>query len=401
EVRTSLYRNDELVATTNTASDGSYRFDHQPVAGSYKVGFENPNAEDLSFTVAGEHHTATTLRESPLGSARENYYGYGETPAATLAAHSEGRLNAGFYRIPSYTVTFVPNGGTGEWGSADEYTLTIKEGRLVPGQTVVRAADGSYSYAFDGWRLSTEDGRPWDFAADTMPAADIRLVAAWAVTALPVPPPPSEPAGPPAPYVPVSYIPSPETPAGSTTLTASPTPLADLSSTGSGGEGSTTTLPDEEVALAAAGTPAWALLNLILTVIGAILSIFFLALYLNKRRRKESEEDVEERRRRSIEAQMHSDQYEEEPETDKKRLVWRVIAILLAIVALFLFILTEDVRLPMVLIDHWTIAHVVIMVVQIVCWIVASRRKKRNEEDTDAEMVAARQSLGGGSPHLT
>ncbi|MDR1088054.1 MAG: hypothetical protein LBL23_02075, partial [Coriobacteriales bacterium] len=39
EVRTSLYRNDELVATTNTASDGSYRFDHQPVAGSYKVGF--------------------------------------------------------------------------------------------------------------------------------------------------------------------------------------------------------------------------------------------------------------------------------------------------------------------------------------------------------------------------
>jgi hypothetical protein len=407
EIRTSLYRDAELVATTTTAADGSYRFDHQQVAGSYKVGFDNPDAEALSFTVAGEHHTATTLQESPLGSASENYYGYGETPATTLAAHSENKLNSGFYTIPSFTVTYVPNGGTGGWGSDGEYTITVKEGRLVPGQSVVRAADGSYTYSFNGWRLSTEDGRPWNFAADTMPGADIRLVAAWEPTEIPVPPPPpdepplppDEPYIPPYPYVPVPYIPSPETPTTTATITTTPPPLADLSSNIFSGEGSTADLPDGDTPLAAGGgNPAWALLNLILTVIGVVLAILFLLLYFHKRRREEDEEEAEERRRRIVEAEMYGEEYEEEPDTDKKRLVWRVVAILLAIVAIFLFILTEDMRLPMVFVDQWTIAHAIIMVVQIVCWLVASRRKKLDEEDTDEEMEAARQSFGNGSP---
>lgn len=138
----------------------------------------------------------------------------------------------------------------------------------------------------------------------------------------------------------------------------------------------------------------WALVNLILTVIGALFALVMLVSYWRKRKVEEDEDEAEERRARVAAAEMRGEEdYEEEPEDTKKRLAWRIVPAVLAVLAVILFILTENIFLPLVLVDWWTLAHVIVAALQIICWIVASRRKDITEEDTDEEMDAARQSL--------
>ena len=151
------------------------------------------------------------------------------------------------------------------------------------------------------------------------------------------------------------------------------------------------TITDDDVPL---GLSAWALLNLILTVIGVLGALVSVVWYFRRRREEEDDDEAEERRTRIAQAQAYGDyDYQEEPENSKKRLIGRIIAVVGFIIAIILFILTENMRLPMILVDRWTIWHAIIMLIQVVCWIVASRRKDLDEEDSEEEMEAARQSL--------
>jgi hypothetical protein len=115
---------------------------------------------------------------------------------------------------------------------------------------------------------------------------------------------------------------------------------------------------------------AWALVNLILTILGGLLSlIIFFAFFFG--RKKEEEEENENK-------------YENGESTAKrKRLVWRVLSLVLFIVAVIVFILTEDMRLPMTWVDFWTILHAIIFVFQIVFSIIASIRKKKTTESSE------------------
>jgi len=125
---------------------------------------------------------------------------------------------------------------------------------------------------------------------------------------------------------------------------------------------------------------AWALWNLILSVAGALLAIAMGIRLLIKRRREDEEEDEDNER-----MMARTDEEEEEEEKKKRNRLLLILAIpILAIIAIIVFIITQDMRLPMRLTDWWTLLHVILFVVGLICYIFAFRRKK-DEEDDDPE----------------
>ena len=119
----------------------------------------------------------------------------------------------------------------------------------------------------------------------------------------------------------------------------------------------------------------WALINLIC----AILTVLFgLLLLISKRHKSEDDEEDDD------ETKQQTNNDDEEKEQEKKRgLFTRVLAVLIAIVSVVFFLVTEDLSLPWTWTDQWTIWMVVIGFVQIVVFFVG--RKWKNVDDDDEE----------------
>jgi amino acid transporter len=131
-----------------------------------------------------------------------------------------------------------------------------------------------------------------------------------------------------------------------------PTPLSAES------EGSNSTeIEDRDPPFSPGGSSAWALLNLILTIVTALLMIFLFITYIMKR--KEDDDD-------------------ENDEIVKKHLGVRLISIIVTIGAIILFVLTEDMTLPMSFMDRYTLWHAVIAVVQIVIAVLSRKKYESN-----------------------
>ena len=121
----------------------------------------------------------------------------------------------------------------------------------------------------------------------------------------------------------------------------------------------------------------WALINLIC----AILTVLFGLLLLISKRHK-SEDDDEEN---DDETKQQTNNDDESKEQEKKRgLFTRVLAVLIAIVSVVFFLVTEDLSLPWTWTDQWTIWMVVIGLVQIVVFFVG-RKWKNVDDDEDEE----------------
>lgn len=58
-----------------------------------------------------------------------------------------------------------------------------------------------------------------------------------------------------------------------------------------------------------------------------------------------------------------------------------ILSILIAIGAVLLFIFTENVRLPMTLVDQWTPLMIILAIVGIVIFVLTKDRKKKIEDD--------------------
>ncbi|MCI8801556.1 MAG: DUF11 domain-containing protein [Lachnospiraceae bacterium] len=117
------------------------------------------------------------------------------------------------------------------------------------------------------------------------------------------------------------------------------------------------------------GSPAWALLNLILTILTAIISLALLISYFTE----EGEEDEEKALKNGEEADEH--------ENDLKRHgLIRILSILPVILAVITFILTENMRNPMIFIDRWTILMLLYMVINITLAVFAVKKREEKEE---------------------
>ena len=126
----------------------------------------------------------------------------------------------------------------------------------------------------------------------------------------------------------------------------------------------------------------WALINLICAIVTVL---FGLLLLISKRHKDEDDEEEDEETK-----QQATTNEDEEQEQEKKRgLFTRVLAVLIAIVSVVFFLVTEDMSLAWTWTDQWTIWMVVIGLVQIVVFFVGRKWKNVDNDDDDEEAQQA------------
>ena len=126
----------------------------------------------------------------------------------------------------------------------------------------------------------------------------------------------------------------------------------------------------------------WALINLICAIVTVL---FGLLLLISKRHKDEDDEEEDDETK-----QQATTNEDEEQEQEKKRgLFTRVLAVLIAIVSVVFFLVTEDLSLSWTWTDQWTIWMVVIGLVQIVVFFVGRKWKNVDNDDDDEEAQQA------------
>ena len=125
----------------------------------------------------------------------------------------------------------------------------------------------------------------------------------------------------------------------------------------------------------------WALINLICAIVTVL---FGLLLLISKRHKSEDDDEEDD------ETKQQTNNDDEEKEQEKKRgLFTRVLAVLIAIVSVVFFLVTEDMSLAWTWTDQWTIWMVVIGLVQIVVFFVGRKWKNVDNDDDDEEAQQA------------
>lgn len=95
----------------------------------------------------------------------------------------------------------------------------------------------------------------------------------------------------------------------------------------------------------------WALINLIATILTIILALILLIMYFINKRKEDDDTDI------------------------KNRTIKRMIGAIIAIVTGFIFLITEDMSLPMTLVDRWTFLMIVLLILQIIITILCKHKK--------------------------
>ena len=185
----------------------------------------------------------------------------------------------------------------------------------------------------------------------------------------------------PAPPVVVPSTPAPTTPVRRITPAAQPTPAPTAAPTAqpadsqpAKAESEPEVIEDEETPLAPMGGGAWALVNLILMLLTVLASLLLLLGYLGKKKYAKEDEYGN--------ALHDANGNEIIDYTRNKKGFWRVASLIPAIAAVIAFALTENMRLPMVMTDRWTLLMVIIAVVQLIVAVLC-KKKKESEEDED------------------
>ena len=130
---------------------------------------------------------------------------------------------------------------------------------------------------------------------------------------------------------------------------------------------------EEEVTPQAAPKGHWALINLI----AAMLSVVLAVVALLAKHAKDEDEDDEDK-----DDQVVANENEDDENESTRHRRWKVIATIDAILAVVVFILTENISLPMVLVDKWTLLMVLFGLISIVSTYFA---RKWHEEDEDED----------------
>ena len=126
----------------------------------------------------------------------------------------------------------------------------------------------------------------------------------------------------------------------------------------------------------------WALINLIC----AIVTVLFGLLLLISKRHKDEDDDEEDDETKD---QTTTNDDEDKEQEKKRGLFTRVLAVLIAIVSVVFFLVTEDMSLDWTWTDQWTIWMVVLGIVQIVVFFIGRKWKNVDNDDEDEEAQQA------------
>jgi len=173
------------------------------------------------------------------------------------------------------------------------------------------------------------------------------------------------------PVVQVTPTPTP-TPVPTSTPRPTPTPTPELTP-----EPEELEIDDDNTPLAESErtSAAWALVNLILAVAGIVLAIITAVRALLRKRDKYEEYNYE------INRAAENEEYQK-----KIRVVCLTVAMIMALAGIILFFITEDMRLPMVLVDRWTIVNAVIFIIEVIA-VLFVFKKKKPDDDRDSDMA--------------
>jgi hypothetical protein len=127
-----------------------------------------------------------------------------------------------------------------------------------------------------------------------------------------------------------------------------------------------------DVPLYGSNGASWSLFDLILTVFGVLMCTLSIIRAIARKRREE-ESDYRE---------LHDDEEYEKRKRIRKRAL--IMLTVFAVVAVILFILTQDITLPMVILDKWSIVFALITVIEIIC---VARRRRKEEEEEEVEVT--------------
>jgi hypothetical protein len=121
--------------------------------------------------------------------------------------------------------------------------------------------------------------------------------------------------------------------------------------------------------------PVWALMNLVLSVAGVILAAIVMVYVLLRGKMKSERGGGGE----GVVGQYVAEAGDEAVEggVQKKHMIMRlVVALVMGVVGLVVFLLTEDMSRVMGMVDNWTIVHVVIFVMVIIAVMFVFKRRK-------------------------
>jgi hypothetical protein len=96
---------------------------------------------------------------------------------------------------------------------------------------------------------------------------------------------------------------------------------------------------------------SWALINLIATLLVFLIAIILLVMAFVNKRKEDEELQI------------------------KNKMIGRIISIIVAIVTGFIFLITEDMSLPMVLVDKWTLLMIILLIAQLIIMILCKHKE--------------------------
>ena len=284
----------------------------------------------------------------------------------------------------THTVTFDPAGGSPK---PDDQSVEH-------GGTATEPEDPTRDgYTFAGW--VTENGNPYDFST---PVTDsVKLTATWTPVPTPDPDPTPTPTPTPTPRprpaggggggtpAPVPTGGGGGTPAAAVPTTPAPAP-APAAEQVAEDPNPQTPAPEQPEQIEEEPAPLapelevakWALVNLIAAAITVLLALFRLAVYASD---DDDDEEGEE------DARIRDDEEERDGE-DRKRHRLLLVIVALAVLAVIVFLLTEDVRLPMRLIDRWTPLMIAILAAQAVLVVLSRDWVERDSRDRESASYA-------------
>ena len=141
--------------------------------------------------------------------------------------------------------------------------------------------------------------------------------------------------------------------------------------------------------LTSGGIGSWSLIDVLATLLTAVLCIIMLIGVFGKRREDEDGGD-DDGNPNGTDGGLDSEDDSENAEIKRHRTM-RLLTLVPAIVAIVLLFLTQDFTQPMVLFDFWTLAFVILALVQVALTYLARKKKdddNSNNKEEDAELPA-------------
>ncbi|MDR0854466.1 MAG: InlB B-repeat-containing protein [Clostridiales Family XIII bacterium] len=349
----------------------------------YKITFTAGTGGSLSgqtvFTGI-EHGTSwvSAIGTLPTTVPADSHYSFDKwtaaLPSGTFSITGDATYTASF-KLDSHSLTYLGNGHTA--GEVPSGVTLTHGGKAIIGDANTLAREG---YTFLGWAESAEATSATYVGGESLSLTDnMTLYAVWKQNEVIVEPPIDPPATvddtPKEPPVVNDSTPEPIT---KTEVVEEPiepesvNPAAPISPKeamiAAAGAAGIPLLPGGIPLVAPNGIASWALLDLLLAIAGVVFAIFYI---IKASRRRKNEE---------------SDLYYEHDRDDEKSVkpLWLATSIILAVISVVIFVLTQDMSLPMVLADVWTIVLAFIFAAELIASKLAFPRKDENEKDSSA-----------------